>query len=612
MENAYKTLEPFFNEDGTPKVLSQTLVLSNGTYLLDHGLVLSGNTVLRGYTGNPDDVILDGQDKVEGIVELRYSNGNVLSGVTVRRGVPKLPVVNTSFAGAAGICLNGGGLVTNCCVRDCRTPCDKSSWILGGGILVTAPGKVVDTRVENCHIINTHDGGRAYGGGICPYGGSAQAIDCFVTNCSIVAKSNDSYGGGIGGYVEVGDSIVSNCVVTCCAITNAAGETTSGNGGGMAVYGRQTVSDCRIDHCIGGGGALAIVNGSYKGLTMVSGCTISDCACRGIYILNDAHTNRIQNCLIENCVTTGDGYGILVQRASSTTIADTVVRNCLSSDGVGAVRFYSAVDGVVSNCVIEGCASRLDSSYGGALIFEYAQRQLVVDTIIKSNTAYRASIVSSTTMSGTLDDLPKVTLRNCYVHGNKSINACGIYLVNGGTNVVDHCTITGHQGDSVFRYHGFSSASQLKLIVNACALTGNSQNFYYTSGAGYEVAPVTYCCGLVSPTAGTQTAPGSTIPGSNFAVSDDYFADAANLDYRPAGKGVPLVDVDTSAVLPVTWAAGGKKRLDLGDGTYALEKLGNYGVKIVHNNASPRWSGEWPDVGCFEFYQPLGLMLLLR
>jgi len=90
----------------------------------------------------------------------------------------------------------------------------------------------------------------------------------------------------------------------------------------------------------------------------------------------------------------------------------------------------------------------------------------------------------------------------------------------------------------------------------------------------------------------------------------DQFTDWADGDWRLKWHAA-LIDQDTTEARDCDWMKE-PGATDLGDGTYTLQEVNDYGVHVVFNNAHKRWLGDSPDIGCFE-YKPLsGLLLLLR
>jgi len=121
------------------------------------------------------------------------------------------------------------------------------------------------------------------------------------------------------------------------------------------------------------------------------------------------------------------------------------------------------------------------------------------------------------------------------------------------------------------------------------------------------VYPISYC--NVATEKGSRTSP-KTITKTCFSSGMKYVNSAAK-DYRQT-KDSAGVDVDSSAVMSFDWMLGGRKRRDMGDGRYTLSQVGKYGVAVEHPNAVRRISGEYPDIGCFEYSHKTGFALFLR
>ena len=61
------------------------------------------------------------------------------------------------------------------------------------------------------------------------------------------------------------------------------------------------------------------------------------------------------------------------------------------------------------------------------------------------------------------------------------------------------------------------------------------------------------------------------------------------------------------------WMGEGKRNgpQDLGSG-YKVQKSGKYGVTIVRENASRRFSGSFADAGCSEYFIAPGFSIIFR
>lgn len=187
--------------------------IAAGTYQLDEAMVLNNKKVaLKGATGNPADVIIDGQDKTRCLYHESVGTDMeiVVSGITFR---------NARYTGLS----NYGGMQS-----------------FGGAIRISASfsyacdsGIVVSNCVfESCH---SDYGG---GGAVCLPGG-ATITDCVFTNCTAMMKGADTGfaaggnrgGGAIYGGVTGADTEITRCAFTACSASNGVGVIVGGSYG---------------------------------------------------------------------------------------------------------------------------------------------------------------------------------------------------------------------------------------------------------------------------------------------------------------------------------------------------------------------------------------------
>lgn len=181
---------------------AEVVEVESGYYLLDEPLAIGkANVTIKGATGNPADVVLDGQGRTR-LVYANWTDQNNLtvSGLTFRHA-------RTTFkSNWAGMEANGGA------IRFC-----SSVQVAVGGHLVT-----------NCVFSDCHsDYGN--GGAISMLGGSTVA-DCVFTNCTSALKgTDDAWQGGTqgGGALHLtafaADAIVERCSFTACCASNGIG-----------------------------------------------------------------------------------------------------------------------------------------------------------------------------------------------------------------------------------------------------------------------------------------------------------------------------------------------------------------------------------------------------
>lgn len=131
------------------------IVVSNGLYLLDQGIMLEKEVTIRGATGRPEDVILQRNPKFGNvrILDMNAGPGAFVHGLTLSDG---------RADGGAGLWIHSkGGSVSNCIIRNNRC---TGKWTRGGGFLLETP----DRFITHCVISNNTseagwDGGFVHG-----------------------------------------------------------------------------------------------------------------------------------------------------------------------------------------------------------------------------------------------------------------------------------------------------------------------------------------------------------------------------------------------------------------------------------------------------------------
>ena len=217
---------------------NDTLILAAGTYLLtEKQSSFPAGTTICGATGDPRDVVLDGQKTYSGIF-LSEGSGSVVSSLTVSN------CVDTSGQSPAGINMGGlyaptesgtVNLVSNCVVTCCRANLNATR---NSTFTVDAMSRVVDC-VISC---NSNTAARATGAVLMNNGG--ELINCIV---------EDNWGIGVFGAVD-GDSKVeanrlnaTSMVVRACTVRNNTSVGMGLSTLGCGIYNVPTVLDCWIE-----------------------------------------------------------------------------------------------------------------------------------------------------------------------------------------------------------------------------------------------------------------------------------------------------------------------------------------------------------------------------
>jgi len=275
-----------------------TVWVAPGTYNLSRTVDYRFFAItVRSQSGNPADTIVDGQNVLR-CFHLRSSFATVM-GFTIRNG--NAPDSDNGYAYGGGVYCEGGGIVDNCIVENCRAD-------YGGGIRVFNLG-----RIQNCIIRNNSSvkgpGGDGGGGGIharnnvevydttiygntttVSGGGIKLSHGGTVARCTIYGNTASKYGGGI--YCFEGGKISESQVygntalygggirlfresgdvpeVRRCVVRNNT--TTTANGGGIHIAFNGTVENSLIyDNIAGGnGGGVYMHNGGT-----LHSCTIA-------------------------------------------------------------------------------------------------------------------------------------------------------------------------------------------------------------------------------------------------------------------------------------------------------------------------------------------------
>ena len=242
-------------------------------------------------------------------------------------------------------------------------------------------------------------------------------------------------------------------------------------------------------------------------LASISGVCISNCVSQISWQQYAGGTLRIEkgsveNCVVRDCVGYYNGAVSLV----AGSITDTRIINChsdLSGNGYGGGLLIKGA-GVVSNCVVEGCASP-----SGAVYLNNAAAKFVRSTVRgctstasaavyvdKGATVDSCSVVgnSGAVLGGGLY-LVNGPVRNSLIAdnvqtGSSSASGGGVYLKNG---TVDSCTIAGNC-DASGTAHGIYQAagSVVNCVVSRNAASGKA----FGDGKNHVVAggSVTYTC----------------------------------------------------------------------------------------------------------------------
>ena len=221
------------------------IVVAPEVYPVTAEITVEKGVVVRGATGNPEDVVLRSDGKDHRILDIRHANATV-SGLTVENG--SLPTQKDGNIGAGVRIEQQGGTVSNCIVRGCSV----GNWNRGGG-----------------------------GIGIMQGATSALVTHCVISNCTEKGTSgncnNDWMGGG--GAIAMYAGTVRNCLVTKNVRETATGQ-------GVCFYGTVRMDGGTLENCT----VVDNAAGSCAGVWARSACTVRNCIIAGNRTTVDAGT----------------------------------------------------------------------------------------------------------------------------------------------------------------------------------------------------------------------------------------------------------------------------------------------------------------------------------
>jgi len=595
-----------------------TVELATGTYELAAPLLITGKAItLKSQSGNPADVILDGQNTS---ALLNAKSASTIAGITFVNGAYQRDDNYEKKLFGGPVALKDGATLTNCVVRDCTVRIVDGIPNFGGGYAggVMAQGAgtlVVDCLIRNCAYIKTEISyWRIHGGGLAVLKG-AKAKRCLVTGCSVQNYYNNASQNGIqGGGVYIANATVEDSVICsnrCVQLHPDTSYALAGTGGGVSMDSDQP--DSLLVNCLViSNRAQSVGGGIFVGQGTVRGCTIADNKSDVDGLTNQAIYGagaNVTSGLIEDSLLCGNSSttaaascgGGGLQLATGGRLYGSIVSNntCASA---GGIKFSPGGTGmVVSNCWIT--ANKATSNGGGCTIYGRATL-LVTDTVISDNHGGMGSICWWQCWNGVYD--PSV-FRNCLLKGKSG--QCGLYMdiSSAGSHplVFENCTVTGCK-DAI------STASKENLFVKGCVFAGNTTDFPDMSGTLNVSNTYVY-------SSASALLPSGFGNHSTDDIADPKFVNAAVGDWR-LRKDSPLLDLGGAAE---EWMGAGKRKgpQDMGDGTFStkpaatisvLGKSYDVGVKLTRNSTRRRLYNNLPDPGCFEYAPVPGLMMMVR
>ena len=604
-EGAFKTVNKgfsFVNDHAR----GSTLVIDSGTYKLTSALAINGGGTenQRGFvtsrTGNPADVVIDGDGKYEC---LRIGNYIQIQGITFSNGVNRTGCAagGVRFPTEASTPGEFQAIVSNCIVTCCRNTYSSgngaavaiwnnsllvdsvirdntaASW-RGGGVLMVnnaADGGVFPV-LRRCRIEGntSHDSGA----GVLVTGSSSAVVK--VEDCEIVGNVSESNGGGVFCPNDL-DLRISGCVIS----NNAAGG--SGGGGGMRIEaGLLSITDSLF------AGNTAAANGA--GVDLASSPAAITLVCkRTVFRGNVAGVNgggvRIYSiaraffdgCRFEGCVANGE-YS----------------KNC----GGGGLMLAGQDAAHLGYCSVSNCvfASNVAQGRGGGLMCTWNQwfRGAIVNCVFTNNASYAQGgglAIREDYANAAANDEPAIIRNNLFAfnetmcESGPDSNGGGVYLATRSDLVMENCTIVSNNiRNASTSYKSGGIHHRWNGTLKNCIVAFNTARGQPEGNGDWSTDDGNYvnCCGCPEVTRFTTA--------NGCINADPRFVDPVNGDFRLQPKVSPCIDKG----LNVDWMTASH-----------VDAVTGKRVKVRDLAGVPRVYGGIVDIGCYEVWFPKSIAI---
>lgn len=567
-----KTIQMVLNNWQSGRVL----VLKTGTYHLQEqklesdtgALHLNGTGEIRGETGNPADVVIDGDATTECI---RIAGKMFVHGMTFQNGKKA-----SSNAYAANLSVQASTVVvSNCIVRSAAEngQGDPAAKLLDGA-------KIVDCRF--LAITGTCSGAAL------DLAGTNEVVRCVFQDCDVPFRTdaNPPCAVRLRRATRLSDCVFTNNTgislhATCTndtpvAISTVANCLFAGNTGARAA--------CRAeDHVVVAGCTFASnVSTTSAGALHAFGATVTNCTFVGNFAehfggallsrTTPTCPTRVVDCFFaENSAHNGGavsvGYTDGATVSSGCSSGYMLMNRCLISNNVA--RATSPTGSYLGGGGIFFAAKAVGGTSGGEI-----HNSQIVDN--RSGWEGGGVCVRNWNPTAGFTGSWPILMRNCLVARNTAaVEGGGLYFIHNGADspyVVDSCTVVGNTAKNHASGHGLYH----KLDGFSCINSVFAKNTVLSNNAGqYD-----HCC--FDPNQNTAFNM-STAPNS--LTADAQLVDPDAGDYRLASVRSPCCN----AGLRETWM---EDAVDLD------------GKARIFSSA--------PDMGCYELSWPVGTMLLFR
>ncbi|HOF62643.1 MAG TPA: hypothetical protein PLM82_13805 [Candidatus Latescibacteria bacterium] len=587
-DQAFRTVEKGVEQIHKKTTIVDELVIGAGHYSVTNLLLCQGNysqtpDIVRGETGNPEDVVIEQDAGTKTIINLAdrvivhsltFSNGYAATSAHPAGGI-RIGSVNTPYS----------TVVSNCII----TGCAAASGTLGAGAYLNGGGLLTHSVVRNCSS------------------GNESAAICLTGNarvhaCTIENNTSTGYYAAL-----IADKAGENMKVSDCVIrSNTAPQW-------PAFYQVPCLTNCVISNNVStslGVAAYSVDGGTFR----ATDCLFEDNrtieqAHIGCLILGYGSTSFVHSCTFRNnTAVAGDGGAIRLGHTAKMTLTDCFFEGNSARSG-GAISFVQNTNSagyqtpfLISNCVFAANAATLrggafSSSYGNYHGDYWGQDAftslfmcgMVQDCVFTNNVArylggaifIREKSVGGQDYAG--DSL--LTIRNCLFARNAVTNGVvqhasnggAFYLVSKASPVVESCTFVTNRAN----YCGGAIWARWAGVFSNCVFAANLKEDE-TDATDWLQIPAYSCCADVTPSQAATYF--STANGC--VTGDPRLADIARDDYTIASGQSPCVNAGVNQA----WMVG------------ALDLAGN--DRILEGRV---------DMGCYEYKRTSwGLMVIVR
>ena len=228
----------------------ETVVVPAGTHLLESPLQMPAKSIaLAGATGEPGDVVLNGNGACRVIVMGGADYSYALTGLTISNGYNNVENANKSVVeNGAGVGGNGNLYATNCVFTCCHN--EKAN---GGAVRGT---KIVLSKCVLSGNSTAKEGG-VY------FGDTATGCRAVFQDCHFTGNTATNYGGCVSMDNSVNVLMVSNCSFTA---------NSSGKPGGALCGNVKRIVDCGFTNNVATSGGAFYSGSSVRVATYIEGC----------------------------------------------------------------------------------------------------------------------------------------------------------------------------------------------------------------------------------------------------------------------------------------------------------------------------------------------------